>query len=64
MSVFHFALVSDRESLGLFAFAKGDWKPGDIIPQGIASLRVVTVIPPEPRSDDGLEVGLLKVEQV
>ncbi len=62
--MFHFALVSDREALGVYSFAKGDWRPGDIIPQGIASLRVLAVIPPDPRDGDRLEVGILKVEPV
>ena len=35
--MFHFALVSDREAPGLFA--NGDWRPADIIPQGMASPR-------------------------
>ena len=48
----------------MFAYAKRDWKPGDIIPQGTASLRVVDVIEPEERGSDGVEVGLFKVEPV
>lgn len=62
--MFHFALISDSEALGLFAFEKRDWMPGDIIPQGKASLRVVDVVEPAPRSGDGLEVGMLRVEQI
>ena len=58
----HFALVTvDYELLGVFTYEKLNW-PGDIVPQGASSLRVVDVIPPEPRSGDGLKVGLLKVE--
>ena len=53
---------TDDEALGLFAYAKRDWKLGDIIPQGSASLRVVDVIEPMPRSSDGVEVGVLMVE--
>jgi hypothetical protein len=54
--------VTDREALGVFSFAKSDWRPGDIIPQGMASLRVIDVVPRDPRDLDGLEVGILKVE--
>jgi hypothetical protein len=55
---------TDDEALGLFAYAKRDWKLGDMIPQGSASLRVVDVIEPMPRSSDGVEVGVLMVEPV
>ena len=38
--MFSFALVTtDGEALGVLAYAKGDWRPADIIPQGSASLR-------------------------
>jgi hypothetical protein len=57
----HFTLVTtDNEVVGVFTYVKCDWKPGDIIPQGSASLRVVDVIPADPL--DGVKVGLLKVE--
>jgi hypothetical protein len=60
--MFSFALITtDGEALGVFAYAKRDWKPGDIIPQGRASLRVVDVIDADALGD-GCEVGLLKVE--
>ena len=60
--MFSFALITtDNESLGVFAFAKWDWKPGDIIPQGRASLRVVDVIDAD-AFGEGYEVGWLKVE--
>ena len=59
----HFALVTvDYELVGVFTNEKLNWLPGDIVPQGASSLRAVDVVPPEPRSGDGLEVGLLKVE--
>jgi hypothetical protein len=46
--VFRFALIStDGDALGPVAFVRSDWKPGDVIPQGRASLRVVQVIDPE-----------------
>jgi len=62
--MFSYALVTtDNEALGVFVYAKGDWKPGDIIPQGHASLRVVDVIEANALGD-GNEVGLLKVEPV
>ena len=55
---------TDDEALALCAYAKLDWKPGDIIPQGSASLRVVDLIEPMPRSSDGVEVGVLMVEPI
>jgi hypothetical protein len=59
----HFVLISSSgDSLGLVALARRDWLPGDVIPQGPASLLVVDVVEPGPRALDGLEVGLLKVE--
>jgi hypothetical protein len=45
--LFRFALVDAEnvESLGVVAFARSDFKPGDTIPQGAdRSLRVVQVI--------------------
>jgi hypothetical protein len=61
--VYHFSIVNpDFEPLGLFAFARRDWRIGDLIPQGKATLRVIDVIDPEPRPLDGLEVGVLQVE--
>ncbi len=61
--MFHFVLVTvNDDALGVFEFDRGDWKPGDVIPGGEPSLRVVDVIPPEPRKSDGLEIGLLRVE--
>jgi hypothetical protein len=47
--LFRFALISsDGEALGPVAFARGDWKPGDIIPQGPGrNLRVVNAIEPD-----------------
>lgn len=63
LSVFYFVLVTvNNDALGLFEFERADWKPGDVIPGGEPSLRVVDVLPPQPRKGDGLEVGLLKVE--
>ena len=62
--MFSFALVTTgSEALGVFAYAKGDWKPGDIIPQGSASLRVVDVIKAGAIGED-CTFGLLKVEPV
>jgi len=63
--MFRFALVSsDGESLGPVAFARGDWKPGDVIPQGPGrSLRVTAVIDPEP-DDPPDRMPLLVVEPV
>jgi hypothetical protein len=59
--MFSFALVTtDNEALGVFAYGKRDWKPGDIIPQGSASLRALDVIPADPL--DEIKVGLLRVE--
>jgi hypothetical protein len=57
-----FALITrDGETLGPVAFARSDFKPGDLIPQGRgASLRVVNVI--EAESED--EYPLLVVEPV
>jgi len=55
--VFRFALVDaeNAESLGVVAFARRDFKPGDTIPQGPGrTLRVVNVIDPE--DDDQLPV--------
>ena len=39
------AVTTDLEALGVFAYEKRDWLPGDIIQQGSASLRMVDVIP-------------------
>ena len=61
--MFHFVLVTvNDDALGLFEFDRADWQPGDVIPEWEPSLRVVGVIPPEPRRSDGLRVGVLKVE--
>lgn len=61
--MFHSALVTtDLEVVGVFTYEKRDWLPGDVIKQGIASLRVVDVVPPEPWKGDGLEGGRLKIE--
>jgi hypothetical protein len=48
--VFRFALVDadNAESLGVVAFARSDFKAGDVIPQGAGrSLRVVNVLEAE-----------------
>jgi hypothetical protein len=60
--VFRFALLStEGDSLGTVAFARGDWNPRAVIPQGVSSsLRVVHVVQPE---RDG-ELPLLVVEAV
>jgi hypothetical protein len=60
--VFRFALIStDGDALGAVAFARGDFEPGDVIPQGPGrSLRVTAVVEPE---QDG-ELPLLVVEPV
>jgi hypothetical protein len=44
--MFTFSLVNvvDGDALGLVAFARRDWRPGDLIAPG--SLRVVRVIDP------------------
>ena len=61
--MFHFVVVTvNNDALGVFEFERADWQPGDVIPGGEPSLRVVGVIPPEPRKSDGLKVGVLKVE--
>jgi hypothetical protein len=52
--VLRFALVSSDggEALGPVAFVRGDWKPGDIIPQGPGrNLRVTAVVEPEREED-------------
>lgn len=52
--MFHrFTLVtSDGESLGVVSFARPDFKPGDVIPQGPGrSLSVVTVVQPDHRDE-------------
>jgi hypothetical protein len=61
--VYRFARVStEGDALGPVAFARGDWKPGDIIPQGPGrSLRVTAVIDPEP-DDPPDRIPLLVVE--
>jgi hypothetical protein len=53
---FRFALVNvDGQWLGLAAFARRDFKPGDVIPSGIGRvLRVVDVV--EPTREDELPV--------
>jgi hypothetical protein len=58
--VFRFALITtDGDALGPVAFARSDFKPGDVIPQGRgASLRVVNVVEPD---RDG-ELPLLVVD--
>jgi hypothetical protein len=58
--VFRFALVgTDGEAYGTVAFARSDFKPGDLIPQGKdRMLRVVDVIATE-HAD---ELPLLLVE--
>ena len=54
-----FALIStEGEALGPIAFARSDFRPGDLIRQGKASLRVVRVVQPD-RED---ELPLLVVE--
>jgi hypothetical protein len=60
--MFRFALVDaeNAESLGTVAFARPDFKPGDVIPQGKGrSLRVVNVI--EPEADDQLPVPVVEL---
>lgn len=58
--MFHFALVStDGEALGPVAFSRGDWKPGDVIPQGRGRMLRVTAVVEAER--DG-ELPLLVVE--
>jgi hypothetical protein len=62
-ALFRFALVDaeNAESLGVVAFARPDFKPGDTIPQGPGrTLRVVNVV--EPDADD--QLPLLVVELV
>jgi hypothetical protein len=51
--MFRFALVStEGEALGEVAFARGDWRPGDVIPQGPGrNLRVTAVVEPEQEGD-------------
>jgi hypothetical protein len=46
LRMFTFSLVNvvDGDALGLVAFARGDWRPGELIAPG--SLRVVKVIDP------------------
>ena len=62
---FYFVLVTtNNDAIGLFELERGDWQPGDVIAGGEPGLRVVDVVPPEPRKRDGLKVGLLKVEPV
>lgn len=58
--MFRFALIStEGDALGPVAFARGDWKAGDVIQQGRGrSLRVTAVVAPEV---DG-ELPLLVVE--
>lgn len=60
--MFRFALVDadNAESLGVVAFARPDWKTGDVIPQGEGrNLRVVNVL--EPERDDQLPVLVVEV---
>jgi hypothetical protein len=50
----------NAESLGTVAFARRDFNPGDVIPQGKGrSLRIVNVI--EPERDDQLPVLVVEV---
>ena len=61
--LFRFALVDaeNAESLGVVAFMRPDFKPGDTIRQGPRrTLRVVNVV--EPETDD--QLPLLVVERV
>ena len=61
--MFHrFTLVTtDGESLGVVSFARPDFNPGDVIPQGPGrSLRVTAVVEPEV---DG-ELPLLVVDTI
>jgi hypothetical protein len=60
-SVFRFALVStDGDAIGPGAFARSDFKPGDVIPQGSGrSPRGVNVI--EPEREDQLRVIVVEL---
>jgi hypothetical protein len=59
-----FVLVTaDDDALGVVVSAHGDWKPGDIIPAGSSSLRVLDVIPASSLGNRP-GVAVLKVELV
>jgi hypothetical protein len=60
--VFRFALVDadNAESLGVVAFARSDWKPGGVIPQGAGrNLRIVQVL--EEEREDRLPVLVVEL---
>ena len=60
--MFRFALVDaeNAESLGVVAFARPDFKPSDVIPQGAAgNLRVVQVL--EAEREDRLPVLVVEI---
>lgn len=60
--MFRFGLVdaANAESLGVVVFARPDFKPGDVIPQGPGrSLRVMQVL--EPDRDDQLRVLVVEL---
>ena len=57
--MFRYALISsDGEALGPVRFARRDFNPGDLIPQGLASPRAVNVV----EADEPDELPLLMVE--
>ena len=60
-AMFRFAVVTvEGEELGPFAFARGDFNPGDLIPRGPGqSLEVINVVP----TDGEDRLPLLIVEQ-
>jgi hypothetical protein len=59
-----FVLVTaDDDALGMFVYAHGDWKPGDVIPAGPASMRVLDLIPAAAFGDSP-GIAVLKVEPV
>jgi hypothetical protein len=60
--VFRFAMIDadELECLGVVAFARSDFEPGDVIPQGAAGdLRVVNVL--EAEREDRLPVLVVEL---
>jgi hypothetical protein len=62
-AVFRFEIVDSERSLGVYALAREDWKSGDsLLDDAGRTLRVVSVISPEPGQEDS-QLPLLVVEQ-
>jgi hypothetical protein len=54
--------AENTKSLGVVAFTRPDWKPGDVIPQGAGrSLRVVNVL--EEEREDRMPVLVVELAE-